>query len=88
MAQGETFAQEGGFREKLSAIHTEARALVENAPVCPECGKPMKRSTAKAGSNSGLDFWCCTGYPECKGVRKIERHEATGTTGGESATCH
>ena len=84
-AQGETFAQEGGFREQLSAVRNEARALAEGAPACPECGKPMKRRTAKAGSNAGHDFWGCTGYPECKGVRKIERQESTGTTGNESA---
>ena len=80
-AQGETFAQEGGFREKLSAVRIEARAQAEGAPVCPECGKPMKRRTAKAGSNAGHDFWGCTGYPECKGVRKIERQDSTGSTG-------
>jgi len=87
-AQGETFAQEGGFREKLSAVRTEARALAENAPTCPECGKPMKRRTAKAGANAGHDFWGCTGYPECKGVRKIEQPDSTGTTGVETATMH
>jgi four helix bundle suffix protein len=82
-AQGETFAQEGGFREKLTAVRVETRALAENAPICPECGKPMKRRTAKAGSNAGHDFWGCTGYPECKGVRKIERPDSTGATGGD-----
>jgi len=48
----------------------------------------MKRRTAKAGSNAGHDFWGCTGYPECKGVRKIERPDSTGTTGGDTNTNH
>lgn len=70
-SQGETFARDGGFREKLTAVRTEALAQKENAPTCPECGKPMKKRRAKAGSNAGHEFWGCTGYPACKGIREI-----------------
>jgi four helix bundle protein len=44
----------------------------QSAPVCAECGKPMARRTAKSGKNAGKEFWGCTGYPECKGVREVE----------------
>jgi four helix bundle suffix protein len=71
--QGERFEQEGGFREKLTSIRVEARAKQEAAPVCPDCGKAMTRRKARTGKNAGQDFWGCTGYPECKGVRKIEK---------------
>jgi len=70
-SQGENFAKEGGFREKLTSVRTEARAQQEDAPVCPECGKAMKRRKARSGVNAGQEFWGCTGYPDCKGVRKI-----------------
>jgi len=66
-AQGETFAEEGGFREKLTAVRVEARAEKENAPVCPQCGKPMKKRNSARGA-----FWGCTGYPDCKGTRPGE----------------
>jgi len=69
--QGETFEQEGGFREKLTSIRVEARTRQEAAPVCPDCGKPMTRRKARSGKNTGRDFWGCTGYPECKGVREM-----------------
>ena len=88
-AQGETFAQEGGFREKLSTVRIEARAQAEGAPVCPECGKPMKRRTARSGPNAGHAFWGCTGYPACTAVRPIDRQDrqaSTGSTGAESST--
>jgi len=44
----------------------------QSSPVCPECGKPMARRTAKSGKNAGREFWGCTGYPDCKGVREVE----------------
>ncbi len=70
-SQGEKFAEEGGFREKLTEIRVEARAKQEDAPACPECGKPMKKRKASSGRNAGMEFWGCTGYPACKGVRQI-----------------
>jgi four helix bundle suffix protein len=73
--QGETFEREGGFREKLTEARVAARAETEDAPVCPDCGKPMKKRTAKSGKSAGSAFWGCTGYPECRGVRKYEPPE-------------
>lgn len=70
--QGETFEQEGGFREKLTSIRLESRAKQENAPACPECGQPMTRRRARAGKNAGKDLGGCTGYPECRGTREME----------------
>jgi restriction system protein len=70
--QGERFEQEGGFREKLTNIRVEARAKQDAAPVCPKCGKPMARRKARTGKNAGQDFWGCTGFPDCKGVREMD----------------
>lgn len=72
-AQGEKFTETGGFREQLTEERVKARAIKENAPACPECGKPMKKRVAKSGKNAGGEFWGCTGYPECKGTREVQR---------------
>jgi predicted RNA-binding Zn-ribbon protein involved in translation (DUF1610 family) len=38
-------------------------------PVCPECGSPMVLRTAKSGSHKGNQFWGCSNYPKCRGIR-------------------
>ena len=68
-----TFEKEGGFREKLTQIRTEAKAKNENAPTCPKCGKYMTLRKATSGKNAGKEFWGCTGYPECKGIMNVEK---------------
>ena len=45
-------------------------AATSNVPTCPNCAKPMIKRTAKRGANAGGEFWGCTGFPACKGVRK------------------
>lgn len=70
-AQGETFKKEGGFREQLSGIRVDARAKQQGAPECPDCGKAMARRQARSGRNAGREFWGCTGYPACRGLREI-----------------
>ena len=70
-AQGKKFAEQGGVREKLTKERLAERARQENAPACPQCGKPMHKRKAKTGSKAGQEFWGCTGYPDCKGVREI-----------------
>jgi four helix bundle suffix protein len=70
---GEQFLEQGGFKERLTAQRLEARAgqaEPEEVPLCPECGKPMRKRTAKAGPEAGKPFWGCSGYPECHGVRR------------------
>ncbi len=72
-ALGETFEQEGGFREQLTAVRLEARGKSSENPICPDCGKLMCRRKAKTGANAGKEFWGCTGYPDCTCVRPIEK---------------
>ena len=73
-SQADRFEQTGGFREKLTQIRTEAIAKNENAPVCPKCNRPMTLRKAREGKNAGKEFWGCTGYPECTGVRKVDEN--------------
>ena len=43
------------------------------APACPHCRKPMVIRVARSGANAGGDFWGCSSYPGCKGIRPIFR---------------
>ena len=40
-------------------------------PKCPVCGAAMRLRTAKNGANAGQQFWGCTQYPSCRGVRDV-----------------
>ncbi|MEA2558867.1 MAG: topoisomerase [Acidobacteriota bacterium] len=57
---------------------TEAPAE-EQVPPCEECGKPMALKRSRFGT-----FYGCTGYPECKNIRKTgpkpEPPKPTGVT--------
>ena len=44
----------------------EAAAAEEEIAPCEECGKPMALRRSRFGT-----FYGCTGYPDCKGIRKI-----------------
>ncbi len=74
---GDSFLENGGFRERMYQCRTEKR---DNAPAdgqaaapgCPECGKPMRRRTARNGKNAGDPFWGCSGYPECRAIQPIK----------------
>lgn len=37
------------------------------APICPQCGAPMRQRTGKSGA-----FWSCSRYPDCKGTQPVE----------------
>lgn len=72
--QLETFKEEGGFTEGLTAerlAYRKQESVQSDAPLCPKCGKPMLKRTAKKGVNSGKEFWSCSSYPDCNGTRNI-----------------
>jgi restriction system protein len=39
-------------------------------PSCPVCGRTMLQRTGKQGLMAGQQFWGCSGYPKCRGIRK------------------
>lgn len=65
-AQGKAFEETSGFSERLMTRRIEAREeqKTADAPVCPQCGKPMRRRKSAKG-----DFWGCSTFPDCKGTR-------------------
>lgn len=71
----ESFRQTGGFSENMTVERLEARktlAIEEGAPICPKCGKPMLRRLRKRGPQQGSEFWGCSDYPNCNGIRPFE----------------
>lgn len=74
LTQLETFRQTGGFSENMTEERLEARktqAFVKGAPKCPECGLPMLKRMQKKGQMQGREFWGCSDFPRCKGIRQI-----------------
>lgn len=72
--QLECFRQKGGFTENMTAERVEARKIQASAngtPTCPKCGKPMFRRTQKKGQMQGREFWGCSDFPKCNGIRPI-----------------
>jgi len=72
--QLDSFREEGGFTEALTAerlAYRKEQSVQADAPQCPLCGKPMIKRVAKKGMNSGKEFWSCSNYPQCNGTRSI-----------------
>jgi hypothetical protein len=36
------------------------------SPVCPKCGLPMVKRTARRGGQQGKSFYGCPNYPQCR----------------------
>lgn len=66
------FRNVGGFTENMTAERVEARkaqAASGGNPTCPKCGKPMLRRMQKKGELQGREFWGCSDFPNCNGIR-------------------
>lgn len=48
-----------------------AQQTVATEPACPQCGAAMVKRTARKGGNAGGEFWGCSTYPTCRGVRQL-----------------
>lgn len=46
-------------------------SVVPTEPNCPRCGERMVLRRAKSGKNAGSEFWGCTRFPRCRGVRTV-----------------
>ena len=57
---------EADFAVAENKIHEEA------TPVCPECQAPMRKRNSSRG-----EFWGCSKFPECRGVRKTTDTQKT-----------
>lgn len=48
-----------------------AKEPVKADPSCPQCGSSMVKRTARKGGNAGGEFWGCSKFPTCRGVRPV-----------------
>ena len=60
-----------GVSAPAKAAAASLAARPAGSPACPVCQSAMVRRTAKRGANSGNEFWGCSRYPGCKGIRAI-----------------
>ena len=44
--------------------------VVDVIPSCPRCGETMVSRTASRGTRTGQNFWGCSSFPKCRGVRQ------------------
>ena len=69
LAQGSVEEKDGVvlLNEKIKAIKDEENKILSKAGVYEKCGKPFKIGRGRWGR-----FLACTGYPECKNIKKID----------------
>lgn len=91
-SQGRDFLKHSGFTENLYAARRKARAAQEAqksdpsdssdapaTPACPKCSAPMRLRHARKGPRAGSQFWGCTNYPECDGLRDVDANRLEST---------
>jgi restriction system protein len=47
-----------------------SQAAIE--PSCPQCASSMVKRTARKGNNAGGEFWGCSKFPICRGIRPVQ----------------
>ena len=64
--------------EDKNRLATIEKSTGDVSPNCPECGKQMKKRTAKKASTpeTAGPFWGCSEYPECKQTVRIVSYKA------------
>ena len=55
---------------KMSEPHMN-QSSASVAPSCPQCGAEMVKRIARKGGNAGGEFWGCSKFPACRGVRQL-----------------
>ena len=56
------------LKEIFDKIEAKETAILKKAGKCEKCGRPFKIGNGRWGK-----FLACTGYPECKNIKKIEK---------------
>jgi restriction system protein len=62
----------------VGSVQKVARPAPAPAPVsttetaCPKCGQSMVLRQAKKGDRAGSQFWGCSKYPACRGIRNVD----------------
>lgn len=65
-------AHVAAIKEKTERVPKpgQSECKADPAPLlCPRCGKPLVKRTAKKGPNAGQSFYGCSGFPQCRYTR-------------------
>ncbi|MEG1582598.1 MAG: topoisomerase DNA-binding C4 zinc finger domain-containing protein, partial [Cetobacterium sp.] len=54
----------------MDKIQKEEDEILKNAGNCEKCGRPFKIGRGRWGK-----FLACTGYPECKNIKKLDKKD-------------
>lgn len=75
LIDGSTLSQEiaqlNAISPKQVKLPPPLPTTVEKPPACPTCGTNMVKRTARKGANAGNQFWGCSHFPKCRGIRNI-----------------
>ncbi len=63
--------QSQATKQSTTAAPVQAKEPVAAQPACPQCGSIMVKRTARKGGNTGGEFWGCSKFPACRGVRPL-----------------
>lgn len=58
-------------KASLQGSATAAASTVSELPACPKCGADMVKRKAAKGSHAGQEFWGCSTFPRCGGIRRM-----------------
>ena len=58
------------IKDELLELLLEDQRIIEAAGKCEKCGKPFEIKVGRFGK-----FLACTGYPECKNIKKIPKNK-------------
>jgi NADH pyrophosphatase NudC (nudix superfamily) len=66
----ELLSKIGESAEGSGSIANQVEAQINSTPQCPLCGAKM---TLRVNGKKGNQFWGCSTFPRCKGVRQFEQ---------------
>ncbi|PYG04531.1 MULTISPECIES: nuclease-related domain-containing protein [unclassified Thioalkalivibrio] len=72
-----TTLEHGGLERSRHTRRAHVEGLRERhaapaAPGCPKCGSAMVKRKARKGASAGQQFWGCSQYPACRGIRALQ----------------
>lgn len=63
--------QSQGTKQPATAAPVPVKEPVAAQHACPQCGAGMVKRTARKGGNTAVEFWGCSKFPACRGVRPL-----------------
>ena len=57
--------------QQIGSMPRTAQSKAAIEPTCPQCAARMVKRVARKGSNAGSEFWGCSTFPACRGVRQL-----------------